>query len=576
VIWTRFAKLFLLGGVLSLGIAVLSGHRLALVLGTFLGSWVVFESLLFSATLFGVKRGRLEIERRMPELGQDAVTWTGVEVQYDAQWTSKSLFLLGSMRIIDLFPAGLSNKQTQWYGLLRPFVTVRWRGSLQTLEAGLYQLPGLSVELFSPSGLFHAFVFIENKMKLNVYPNVFGIHVARPSKKSLNRLLQLGLHRYKNKGGHGELLEIREYMPGDPIKQIAWKISARKDKLFVKELEREVPIRTTFFVDGGPTARMGRRGERPIDKMIQVVGQVARGTLEGKDPVGACLYHAGKARWVPPATGRQHLFRVLRSLAELSAAAPEHYFGQVEKLSPNIEAYLYRRYPDLMQPHFNPEPNFVLPALRGAERRRRKIERHMAAVMTLILNDGALDHCARAVATADNEEALSGLMAEFAVSENLHLNLAPDLTGRHLEVESRQRLKELARLLHLAVLRAKDNEVFICFIDYVGGPAKELLAAVRSARARHHRVLIILTDYVGDTDSPTTFIEALGSPNLATKEDLSELSERLYSQRLQASRDECLKELKRVGIPVINLSVSKNVDVVARQVAQLKWQGSAR
>ncbi|MDF1667272.1 MAG: DUF58 domain-containing protein, partial [Planctomycetota bacterium] len=491
MIWTRFAKLILVLGLLLLASAIVTGHPAMLVVGTLTSVWIILESLLFSTTHYFLRRGRMTIRRQFPELSSDGVAWAGVKVRYEAKWTLPALPIFGSMNIREFLPGGLVSHGTEWFGLFYPLKTCRWKGQIETKQSGLYTLPGLSLEVFSPTGFFHSFIFIEAPLKLNVYPNVFGVNVARSSKKSLNRLLQLGLHRYKNKGGHGELLEIREYVPGDQIKQIAWKISARRDELFVKELEREVPIRTWMFVDGGYSSRFGSSGQRPIDQMIHIVGQVARGTLDSKDPVGVCLFQGDRGSWVVPGTGRQHLFRILRQLAEFSSQRPSHAFGQLKELSKNVEAYLYRRYPELMSPANNPEPSLRLPPLNRGEMRRRKVERHMAAVVTLLLNDGRLEHAASAISIADNEKLFSKLLTDFALKANLHVTIEAHLTGPQLIEESRERLDHCAKLLSLAVTRAKDNEVYVLFIDYIGGSTEKLMRAVRGARARRHKVLVI-------------------------------------------------------------------------------------
>src|SRR5439155_22878703 len=50
---------------------------------------------------------------------------------------------------------------------------------------------------------------------------------------------------------------LRDYLPGDPPKTIAWKVSARRDRLITKEFESEVPVRCTLFVDISHSVRVG-------------------------------------------------------------------------------------------------------------------------------------------------------------------------------------------------------------------------------------------------------------------------------------------------------------------------------
>ncbi|MDF1667943.1 MAG: hypothetical protein P1V97_39770, partial [Planctomycetota bacterium] len=80
-------------------------------------------------------------------------------------------------------------------------------------------------------------------------------------------------------------------------------------------------------------------------------------------------------------------------------------------------------------------------------------------------------------------------------------------------------------------------------------------------------------------DSPGeqhNFIEALGEPLRGKKADLSQFYERLYNHQLKKERTEWIAELKSLAIPVLNLDAKANLDSIARQVAQLKLQGSLR
>ena len=60
-------------------------------------------------------------------------------------------------------------------------------------------------------------------------------------------------------------------MPGDPPRTIAWKVSARRDRLITKEFESEVPVRCTLFLDTSvvgaravaAATRRPRDGRRP-------------------------------------------------------------------------------------------------------------------------------------------------------------------------------------------------------------------------------------------------------------------------------------------------------------------------
>ncbi len=59
----------------------------------------------------------------------------------------------------------------------------------------------------------------------------------------------IGLHKSPFHGFSVEFAEHRQYNPGDPIKNIDWKVLARTDKLFVKRYEEETNLRCHIVMD---------------------------------------------------------------------------------------------------------------------------------------------------------------------------------------------------------------------------------------------------------------------------------------------------------------------------------------
>jgi uncharacterized protein (DUF58 family) len=59
-----------------------------------------------------------------------------------------------------------------------------------------------------------------------------------------------GLHKSPFKGQSVEFLQHREYIPGDDLRRVDWKVWGRQDRLTVKEFEEETSLRVTLVVDG--------------------------------------------------------------------------------------------------------------------------------------------------------------------------------------------------------------------------------------------------------------------------------------------------------------------------------------
>ena len=58
-----------------------------------------------------------------------------------------------------------------------------------------------------------------------------------------------GLHKSPFKGQSVEFLQHREYVRGDDLRRVDWKVWGRQDRLYVKEFEEETNLRLTLVVD---------------------------------------------------------------------------------------------------------------------------------------------------------------------------------------------------------------------------------------------------------------------------------------------------------------------------------------
>ncbi len=69
-----------------------------------------------------------------------------------------------------------------------------------------------------------------------------------------------GLHRSPFKGFSVEFAEYRQYMPGDDISAIDWKVYARSDRHYVKKFEEETNLNCHIMLDVSGSMAYGSRG----------------------------------------------------------------------------------------------------------------------------------------------------------------------------------------------------------------------------------------------------------------------------------------------------------------------------
>ena len=118
------------------------------------------------------------------------------------------------------------------------------------------------------------------------------------------------------------MLDLRDYLPGDPPKTIAWKVSARRDRLITKEFESEVPVRCTLFVDTSNSVRVGPAGNNALTAVAQIGATVAQAAVASRDLLGLCLFDEENVQYIRPARGVRHLIQLLSALTDVASLPP--------------------------------------------------------------------------------------------------------------------------------------------------------------------------------------------------------------------------------------------------------------
>lgn len=106
--------------------------------------------------------------------------------------------------------------------------------------SGMFSWDCLEAEFLSRFKFFRVFIRIPFKLHVKVYPRVLPWILRVVKFILVGGLPELGGFPIKRKGLGFEYFESREYVPGDPVRFIDWKASARLSKLIVKEFHEEV------------------------------------------------------------------------------------------------------------------------------------------------------------------------------------------------------------------------------------------------------------------------------------------------------------------------------------------------
>jgi len=128
-----------------------------------------------------------------------------------------------------------------------------------------------------------------------------------------------GLHKSPYKGFSVEFSEHRQYMPGDPLRHVDWKVYAKSDKFYVKEYEEETNLRAYIAIDSSGSMGYASSGLSKFQYAKHVAAALTYLMLRQQDSVGLTLFDTSIRRHIGPRASARQLHTLL---AELAAAEP--------------------------------------------------------------------------------------------------------------------------------------------------------------------------------------------------------------------------------------------------------------
>jgi uncharacterized protein (DUF58 family) len=124
----------------------------------------------------------------------------------------------------------------------------------------------------------------------------------------------VGEYRSTFKGTGMEFVDVREYLPGDDVRAIDWKVTARMGRPYVKKFVEERELTVILCVDASGSGYFGTRSQFKLEQAAQVAATLAFSAVTNNDKVGLLFFTDRVERFVPPRKGRQHVMRLVRDI----------------------------------------------------------------------------------------------------------------------------------------------------------------------------------------------------------------------------------------------------------------------
>ena len=134
--------------------------------------------------------------------------------------------------------------------------------------------------------------------------------------RSAHKVNTLMAGQYKSvfRGSGIEFEEVREYSPGDDVKSIDWKVSARLGRPYIKLYREERELVVMLLVDMSRSLGFGTTDNLKKETAAEVASILAFNAIRNNDKVGAVLFTDRVEKYIPPKKGSAHVWRVIQAM----------------------------------------------------------------------------------------------------------------------------------------------------------------------------------------------------------------------------------------------------------------------
>jgi uncharacterized protein (DUF58 family) len=271
-------------------------------------------------SVIGVSCERLLTEQR---------TFKGESLEFKLRLVNRKLLPLPWVQVDDELPVGfISGLSAEiitrpGFGLLTRntsllwYTAISWRCKLDCDKRGYYRLGPIKITTGDIFGFYPRSVVESSSDYIIVYPLIYPIE-----KLGIPSLYPLGETQAERRifEDPSRLLGLRGYSPGDSLRRIHWKATARHQNLQVKIFEPTTTHKVILFLAVDSFKQDEDKGEEEFELGISTAASVASYLIDQSNPVGIFintrLADSNQSIKIPPGTGMTQLVYILESLAK--------------------------------------------------------------------------------------------------------------------------------------------------------------------------------------------------------------------------------------------------------------------
>lgn len=223
-------------------------------------------------------------------------------------------------RIVDDAPDSFTCTPAELPFELSPLEHTQLSYRVRVQRRGQYSFGALHMRVEGALGLGALIAIQPATAEVRVYPSPRG-----PERYELalrrGTLSGVGIRRARRPGGAGELDQLREYVPGDALRDLAWKASAKRLHPITRVHGQEQSQTVMIALDAGRLMAAPLGELRKLDHAIHAALLLAWVALRAGDAVGIVVFEQDVVSHLLPARGRGQYRRILECVYAVEPGA---------------------------------------------------------------------------------------------------------------------------------------------------------------------------------------------------------------------------------------------------------------
>ena len=231
-----------------------------------------------------------------------------------------------SIEVIDEIPVQFQKRDFLHLLKIPSRASSSFRYTLRPVERGEYFFGNLNVFASTPLKLARRRKKFQKEQMLKVYPSF--IQMKKYDFMAIDRKIsQPGLKKIRKIGHTMEFEQIKDYVPGDDVRSINWKATAKQGDLMVNQYQDERSQPVYSVIDTGRTMKMPFNHLKLLDYAINSALAFSNIALKKKDKAGLITFSNKMEKMIPASSKKAHLNLLLESLYNVDTRFKDSDFG---------------------------------------------------------------------------------------------------------------------------------------------------------------------------------------------------------------------------------------------------------